>query len=439
MQKSVPTDQPSWFAGLSALARRAAASDFFRKVAETLATRVVLIGIGLLTTVIVARILGPEGRGLYAVAITVGAIGVQFANLGLHSSNTYYSAQNSQLLPTLLTNTLFFSLIMGGFSGLGTLAVFAVCPQWAPVHGLLLILALLWIPFGLGYLLLQSLLLGTHQIRVYNTIELTTKTVTIVLFGILFFSNRISVEAVFFAGLLAMVIGFAWAALRLRPPARALPRPSLELFKTSIHYGIKAYLASLFSFLLLRISLLTVQYKLGAEQTGYYSIAATMADMIYMLPVVVGTLLFPKLSTLDHIDKKWKMTKNILGPMTGIMLVLLVLSVFLAAPAVALLFKKEFLPAVPAYIWLTPGILFLSIGTIFQNFLGASGNTTAMIYGPLVASGVNLVLNLYLVPKLGTIGASISTSCSYLIFVLVNSLLAIREVHHQSDSGQIRN
>jgi len=94
---------------------------------------------------------------------------------------------------------------------------------------------------------------------------------------------------------------------------------------------------------------------------------------------------------------------------------------------------------VPAYIWLTPGILFLSIGTIFQNFLGASGNTTAMIYGPLVASGVNLVLNLYLVPKLGTIGASISTSCSYLIFVLVNSLLAIREVHHQSDSGQIRN
>ena len=35
-----------------------------------------------------------------------------------------------------------------------------------------------------------------------------------------------------------------------------------------------------------------VQRYLGAEQAGYYSMAVVLADMLYVLPTVVGTLLF---------------------------------------------------------------------------------------------------------------------------------------------------
>src|SRR6266550_9140590 len=82
--------------------RQLAASDFVRKVAETYATQIVLIGLGLLTSVTVARSLGPQGRGFYAVAMAMGLTGVQLGNLGLHASNTYYVAQNRSLLPTLV-------------------------------------------------------------------------------------------------------------------------------------------------------------------------------------------------------------------------------------------------------------------------------------------------------------------------------------------------
>src|SRR4030043_1134751 len=99
---------------------RIVSSDFIRKVGETFITRICLIGIGLVTSVIVARILGPEGRGLYAVAATIGAIGVQFGNLGLHGSNTYYLARARSLLPALIGNTLLVSFVVGGAgSGLG--------------------------------------------------------------------------------------------------------------------------------------------------------------------------------------------------------------------------------------------------------------------------------------------------------------------------------
>ena len=62
--------------------RSAQNSDFVRKVMETYATRIFLMGIALVTTVVVARLLGPQGRGYYAVAAAIGALGVQFGTLG---------------------------------------------------------------------------------------------------------------------------------------------------------------------------------------------------------------------------------------------------------------------------------------------------------------------------------------------------------------------
>ncbi|MDX1389259.1 MAG: hypothetical protein R3344_08715, partial [Acidobacteriota bacterium] len=94
--------------------RRALESDFVQKVIETFATRILLIGIGFATSVLIARILGPEGRGLFAVAGTIAAIGIQFGNLGLHSANTYSVARDRGKLPGLLANSLLVGFGLGG-------------------------------------------------------------------------------------------------------------------------------------------------------------------------------------------------------------------------------------------------------------------------------------------------------------------------------------
>src|SRR5260370_22178301 len=125
-------------------------SGLFRNVLETYGTRVLLIAVGLATTVLVSRVLGPMGRGLFAVAVVIGAIGVQFGNLGLHASNTYYVAKDRDLLPALIGNTLVISFGIGGLGALVCWVVFAFWPAIAPLQGILLVLALAWIPFGLA-------------------------------------------------------------------------------------------------------------------------------------------------------------------------------------------------------------------------------------------------------------------------------------------------
>jgi O-antigen/teichoic acid export membrane protein len=64
--------------------RIVAGTELRRNVLETYGTRVLVVFVTFATAVVVARELGPTGRGLYAVAATLGAIGAQFGNLGLH-------------------------------------------------------------------------------------------------------------------------------------------------------------------------------------------------------------------------------------------------------------------------------------------------------------------------------------------------------------------
>src|SRR2546425_4234420 len=100
---AIPQDKPRkaefvMKAGVSAasaqLWRVAAGTELRRNVLETYGTRVLVVAVTFATAVVIARELGPTGRGLYVVAATLGAIGAQFVNFGLHASNTYFVAKD---------------------------------------------------------------------------------------------------------------------------------------------------------------------------------------------------------------------------------------------------------------------------------------------------------------------------------------------------------
>ncbi|MBI4530046.1 MAG: flippase [Candidatus Latescibacteria bacterium] len=402
------------------LYRRVIVSDFVHKVAETLTTRLIVNGIGIVTTVIVARVLGPEGRGLYAVAAAIGAIGVQFGNVGLHASNTYYVARDRRLLPALVGNSLLVSFVFGGL-GIGLAwTVFALWPHLAPVHGVLLILALVWIPFGLVYMLLQNIILGVQHVLAYNTIELTNKSLGLALIGLVMISKAVMVETVFSTGLIALTLSSIWALWRLQSSLDRFPLPSFTLLRDHIGYGLKAYLSAFFAFLVLRADLLMVQYMLGAEQAGYYSIATTMAEMVYVFPVVVGTILFPKLSALTDTRAKWSLAKKAALGIGVIMVPLVTVTALLAKPVVQLVFGDEFLPAIPAFIWLLPGIVLLSVSTTYMNYFASIGMPFITVYSPGAAGIVNIILNTKLIPILGIVGASISSAAAYGVMLIIN-------------------
>jgi len=400
------------------LYRETTTSDFVQKVGETFVTRILLLGVGLITSVIVARVLGPEGRGFYAVAATIAAMGVQFGNLGLHASNTYYVARDRALLPALIGNTIVVSLAFGGIGILLSWIILSLWPQLVPIHGLLLKLSLMWIPFGLAYMLLQNLLIGIQEVHTYNKIELTTKILGVSFIGLVVFIKNITVEMIFLAGLVTLIIGFIWALRRLLIRIDNRPFLSFSLFKNNIRYGLKAYGAAFFFFLVLRFDILIVKYMLGAEQTGYYSVAVNMAEVIYLFPIVVGTILFPYLSELHNFREKWSRTKKVTLHMAIVILPLLIAAGLFAKPLIQGLFGRNFLPSVPAFLWLLPGIFFLGTETIIVQLLNSLGFPIIVVGVWVLTCFFNVGLNLLTIPVYGIVGASAVSSFSYFIAFL---------------------
>jgi len=397
----------------AAFFRKVMESDFILKIVETVTTRVVLIGIGLITSVIVTRILGPTGRGLYAIAIAVGALGVQFGNLGLHASNTYSVAGKPELLPKLVSNSLSVSFFFGGLGCAALWGILLLWPGLVQIQGLLLTLSLACIPFGLAYLLLQNLLIGIQDIRSYNMIELGQRVLSLLMVGAVILLHIVNVEAIYLTGLITLIASLLWTLRRLRIRLLPFPSPSVSLFKENLRYGMKAYVAALFAFLVLRADLLIIQYMRGAEQAGFYSIAVAVADLVYLLPVIVGTILFPRLSAMSSDQDRWRFARVVARWVGLMMLVIAGVVALVAEPLVGLLYGRSFLPAVPALIWLMPGIVMLSINTIYMNYFASTGMPLITVYSPAAAAVLNIVLNIELIPEYGIVGASIASTVAY--------------------------
>src|SRR5258708_8621151 len=180
--------------------RIAAGTELRRNVLEPYGTRVLVLIIKFGKAVVIAGELGPTGRGLYAVAVTLGAIGAQFGNLGLHASNIYYVAKDRGLLPALIGNTLavvFVACIVAALGGIG----FAFWPNASPVHGTLLLLPLASVPVGLAFLLTQRLLLCVNEVLAYNNISCGGKLFSLMLICVLALAQESTVELFFAATL----------------------------------------------------------------------------------------------------------------------------------------------------------------------------------------------------------------------------------------------
>jgi O-antigen/teichoic acid export membrane protein len=403
--------------------RIAAGTELRRNVLETYGARVLVLLVTFATAVVIARELGPTGRGLYAVAATLGAIGAQFGNLGLHASNIYYVAKDRALLPALIGNTLavvLISSLVAAFTGMA----FVFWPKGSPVHGTLLLLALASVPFGLAYLLTQGLLLGVNEVRAYNNIEWVGKIFALTLICILALVHGGTVELFFGATLLSVMASFLWALLRLRRVSTEPPKLSLAVFRQSLGVGVRAYTIAFFGFLLLRIDLLMVKYMLGATEAGYYSISQVLAENTMMFPIVIGLLLFPKLSALREREERLQLANKAVLVTGALMLPAVVIAALAAAPIISIAFGRNFLPAVPPFAWLMPGTYFLGIETVMVQLLNSDGFPPIIVAAWIADTIVNVAVNFWAIPRYGITGASIVSSvCYFLMFLVVSAVV----------------
>jgi len=404
---------------------------FSRDVAATFATRVLMVALGVASSVLTARALGPGGRGILATLGALSGIGLQLGNLGLHASNTYQVSRNRNLLAPLWGNSQRTSWALGiGLALLTAALAMAVPPILGEIRLSLLLVSVACIPFQLLFLLGLNLVVGLGRIPLFNVLEVTFRGIGVGALFVVLVLLRGDIRWVLGLNLLIAAGGALVVALVLQGLVRASgeggSRTDLALFRTSVGYGARAYTASLLAYLIVRSDMLLVNTLRGTADAGIYSIAVQVADVIYLLPVSIGIVLFPRLARQGEGDPLFAM--KVARHTAFLLFLLCAAAALLARPAVALLYGPGFAPSVAALWWLLPGIWAFGVSTQISIQLASSGMPLSAVLIWIPPLLLNVALNLFWIPRWGINGASASSSVCYFLVLALHLALWRRRI-----------
>ena len=206
----------------------------------------------------------------------------------------------------------------------------------------------------------------------------------------------------------------------------ALLRPAVgfdgRLAGRMLAYGLRAYVAIVVSFLVIRLDLLLVNGYLGSVEAGLYSVAATLADGMFVLPMVVALNLFPRVARSDSHEQTAEVFRSI-----AVLYGALCLLTIPAAQLIPVVFGDEFEGSIDLYYWLLPGIFCLGLLTILAHHFAGRGYPKEAAAIWFVGLAVNIAINVAFLPGRGAWVASLASSVAYAILLGLHVLLFVRE------------
>jgi O-antigen/teichoic acid export membrane protein len=391
-----------------------------------LGAKLCVLVFGAAVTVIVARSLGPSGRGSLASIYALMTLLVQLGTAGIVSANPYFAGREPHLRPRIASNSLWLAAVLGPAMALVGVAVKVAAPAaLADISWPELSVGMLAVPIMLSSLFLQSMLLSEGRTVLYNGVDAGTALLTVVLLSTVL---TLAGGGVLLA--LSLLIGPQALALVVyiaatRRHGCLLQPPDLALARRMIGYGARAYVVTLLAYLLIRIDLLLVNGIQGAKAAGQYSIAVAIADALDLLPLSICVNLFARLAR-GSFDRDASL--SVFHFVAVSYLIVCAIGALLAGPAITLLFGAAYHPAVALFLWLLPGVYCFGLLNMIAYFFAAQGMPRELLLVWIPGLAINLALDLTLLPSHGTYVASIATSVAYALVLFLHLRLLARDL-----------
>jgi O-antigen/teichoic acid export membrane protein len=407
-------------------------AGFARKIAAILATKVTILGISLLTSVLLSKLLTPDQRGAYVAVTTMPGMISTLALFGLPQAINYFAGRGSSIAGLIRASALFTVVL----SSVLLVVVWFSLPalessllQAAGKYDDLARVILVTLPAGMLAAFGGTMLYGRQEVRVYNAILVfqaaTSLAGAVILVGVLRMGVHGAVAINIFISL-ASAVAVVIATVRLgRRDRRGTPAPIRAL----IGYGARLYPASVTGYFNYRadsyiIQALAISATAAGSALGLYSLAVTMAEVVFMVPESVSTMFLPRVAGSTHEDASAALGR--VARLTLLVSILVAVALIPVAYVGVHLVLPLYVDCLPAFIAILPGVITLSLGKVMTSYLGGRGKPGTLSIGATVALLVNVPMNIILIPRLGIVGASLSSVASYTVMAAMMVVVASR-------------
>lgn len=401
-------------------------SRFIKFTAMTTLTRVLIMLLVLPLSIIIARFLGPAGKGTFALSLLLPSLILTLLNVGIVPATVYHvSKKTVSLRETFNTNVVLGLAIAGAGISVGVLVVCFLRDVVVPgVPLIFLLLGLLILPSNLIYRFVSAIFWGRQKLTQYNILQIVknilpilTILVSFALLGISVFSVMISTVL---ASLLVAVITFLWVKKYVGGFSLAVSR---SLVKKSLTYGLQAHLGNILGFLNYRLDMFLVNIFLNPAALGFYSISVHFAESLWLVSQSAGMVLLPRIAAETEEEKRRKMTPLVARTVLWLTAAGGIVAYFLSSFVIRVLYTDKFLPCVAPFRILLIGITIGSASRVMANDIAARGKPIWNSSISFVALVLNIILNVIWIPRYGISGAAWATSVSYSTTLFLRMLL----------------
>ena len=383
-------------------------------ISFTLGARIILLFLSLLIGIIVARTLGPSGKGLLAVVLMVGTTILHLSNLGINHFNTYAISNKSVEKKYIIGNSFWAGLIISIICFLVVLILalnFSLFFHNIPRSYLLLYLISL--PFIFWSNFFYAILTGEQKFRKFNIFTIIAQAINLVgiVFLLLIFKLSVFYALIWYAlvnvinALLPMGFVFLKDGFHFNF--------DLKVLKKSLNYGVKICLTGIFALLILRVDLYMVNFFKGMTEAGFYSLASSFGDIFLILPFSIVTVIFPKINA-EGGTKKESIAKYSRISLFLVFLIAIGTLLFIK-PIIGLLYGQVFLASVKPIILLLPGLIAWSGITVLGRYFFSIGYPLKLTISWFLVALLNIILNFIYIPQYGMIAAALSSTVSYIL------------------------
>ena len=388
--------------------------------------QVVVAVSGALAMVVVARLLGPDGAGAYAIAISLTMLLVTLGSAGLDAGITYYVGSGRWAPWPAFVRAQLAAAVLGAAAAALGLTARLVAP--AAFEGLSIGLVLVVVagtPFALSWLFSSNVAVGLSRYELYVALPVTQSTGMLAAVAALCALDglRGAIVGLTASQVAAATLGVVWA-LRALPSRAGAAREDLGL-RTALVYGSRTYPANLLQFLNFRLDLFLLNALATTADVGRYSVAVSVTSVMWLLPRALSAVVFPRVAHLsageaepDRVHRDMVEEKSV----RHVVLITIVMALLVAGGLVGLVtlvYGAAFQDAIGLGLILLPGVSLLAIGNVlFATILGR-GRPGYSLWSALIATPLTIGLYVLLIPSLEATGAALASTLSYTLSFLL--------------------
>jgi O-antigen/teichoic acid export membrane protein len=407
--------------------------------------------LGMLTSILIARHLGPEGFGAYSAAIWLVGMGVAATNSGTASAAIKFVAELRGAGRESLVRPLvawlrraqrgFLAVVLA----LGALALWLAGHRVAPTfdHGLLFAFLVVAIALRAGYMFNIGVAKGLENFRINAMVAVVSTPLNLALVAAAMWFD-LAVEWLLAVFLVSSVVFYAMSRSQLRPllppgddrpmlPPDLLPRVRRQMLYSTLIVTVGFLVAS-------EVEVIFLTAYADAHAAGQFKVGYQLASgAATLVPGVFGALLLPMMA--NALSQGREVAGHRFAASTAYLMLLaaplVAFGVVLSDPAIDLLYGPEYEDASTVFAVCLAGTALIASAQGASSLLISADRQRAVLVLILICGALKLGLDAWLIHIDGLRGALIAFSIVAAVNVASYVTLAIRECGAAPDWGRL--